>query len=307
MYKIFNVPPTAAESTEQLGTKFKFWYWDIDYGRTLFKEGRPDTGENWAEKIACELAELLGMPHASYEFARYKDKEGVISRILVSRGARLIHGNELLASTDTDYGESYNQPYGQRDHTIRRVLSYFRASTDLVGAPYGFVQTRNISTALDVFIGYLMFDAWIANQDRHDQNWALLKAIDGNSFLSPSYDHGSSMGRNENDKRRITMLTTKDNGQHISKYILAARSAFYPQSSAEQKAKALFTLDAFALAARQSLPAAKEWQERLAGIGHLQIRNIFDSVPQEIMTDTAKVFTEELLKLNRQRILDCDF
>ncbi|MFV2058894.1 MAG: phosphatidylinositol kinase, partial [Thiohalomonadales bacterium] len=58
----------AASQLEQLGTKSKFWYRN-DYGSMLFKQGRPNTGENWAEKVCCEMCKLLKLPHAHYEFA----------------------------------------------------------------------------------------------------------------------------------------------------------------------------------------------------------------------------------------------
>lgn len=306
MYVIRDVPARAAESMEQLGTKYKFWYVDPLYGSTLFKEGRPGTGENWAEKIACELAQLLGLPHAHYELARFDGRAGVISPSLVARGARLIHGNELLVTFVTGYGTNESKVYRQREHTIRRLLSYFKASAETVGAPYGFEQSPEIQTALDVFIGYLMFDAWIANQDRHDLNWALLRTSDGNTFLSPSYDHGSSLGRNEPDAKRSIMLTTKDMGQHITRYVLGARSALYPHVI-EGKPKALLTLDAYRYAARHSKVAGEAWRAKLAGISDAMVRSVISQVPSELMSNVAKEFTERLLQLNKARILECSF
>jgi hypothetical protein len=306
MYKIVEVPQRAAESAEQLGTKYKFWYRDETNRLTLFKEGRPGTGENWAEKVASELAELLGMPHVRYEFARYEGREGVICPALGGRGAVLVHGNELLTTFGTDYEGNEAKIYQRREHTVSRVLSYFRASSHLVGMPHGFTQTERISSALDVFIGYLMFDAWIANQDRHDENWALLRTIDGNSYLAPSYDHGSSMGRNETDDRRKKMLSTRDMGQHVSKYVTTARSAFFPTAAVNTTAKALFTLDAFEQASRQSPDAANEWRERLLTISSRQVEVILENVPSILMTDGARRFTATLLDLNRTRILNCE-
>lgn len=306
MYKIVEIPDGAAESAEQLGTKYKFWYRDTDGGLKLFKEGRPNTGENWAEKIACELANLLDMPHARYDFARYQGKEGVICHTLVERGAVLVHGNELLTTFETDYEASETKFYRRREHTISRVLSYFRGSAHFVGAPYGFRQTEGISNALDVFVGYLMFDVWIANQDRHDENWALVRANDGNSFLSPSYDHGSSMGRNETDETREIMLTTHDMGRHISKYVKNARSAFYPQASLNSSVKALFTLEAFEQAARKCPEAAQAWKKRLLAIEEDQVLAILESVPNVLMSEIAKCFTAKLLSINRERILNCE-
>ncbi|MDP2256916.1 MAG: hypothetical protein Q8K05_12810, partial [Polaromonas sp.] len=227
-FNIVQVPENAAEKTEQLGTKFKFWYHDRSYGIALFKEGRPGTGENWAEKIACELATLLSLPHAHYELAQFGKRNGVMGVSLVSGGARLVHGNELLSAYVADYGHTDAKLYRRREHTLRRVVGYLKASAEILGAPYGFQRTDSIRNALDVFIGYLMFDCWIANQDRHDQNWAVLRTSDGNSYLAATFDHGSSMGRNESDIKRQRMLDTKDLGQHISAYATKARSALYP-------------------------------------------------------------------------------
>lgn len=301
LFKVVQVPENAAEKTEQLGTKYKFWYRDQSYGVALFKEGRPGTGENWAEKIACELANLLNLPHALYELAQFGNRDGVIGISLVSGGARLIHGNELLSAYVDDYDHTEAKLYRRRAHTLRRVVGYLRASADTLGAPYGFKQTDGIRSALDVFVGYLMFDCWIANQDRHDQNWAVLRASDGNSYLSATFDHGSSMGRNESDEKRISMLQTKDMGQHISEYLNRARSALYPTGLNAKHS--LTTLEAFSSAAMHAPSAAIEWVNRLRLVTDEQLDIIFNQVPHEWMTDTAKIFTKRLLQLNRDRIL----
>jgi len=302
VFVVYQVPNGSAQSTEPLGTKFKFWYRDSNFGLTLFKEGRPGTGENWAERIACELAATIELPHAVYELARYEGRYGVISRSLVDRTARIIHGNELLAAQITDYEPSATTRYRNPNHTLRRVLAYLRRSSDVLGAPYGWPQSSRIRSALDFFIGYLMFDAWIANQDRHDENWALLRTGDGNIFLSPSFDHGSSMARNEPDARRLERLNTKDMQRHISTFVQSARSAFYPQPFGPAQ-RPLTTLEAFEQAASQSPHAATEWRERLAAVGDQQVRAIIDEVPSDWMSDPARDFTTELLRLNRERIL----
>ena len=63
-YPIIEVPEGASSQLEQLGTKSKFWYRDEHDKRGMFKRGRPGTGENWAEKVCCEICRLLGLPHA---------------------------------------------------------------------------------------------------------------------------------------------------------------------------------------------------------------------------------------------------
>jgi len=300
MFVVRDVPAGAAATVEPLGTKYKFWFRDPDFGLMLFKEGRPGTGENWAERIACELADRIGMPHARYELATYETREGVVSTSLVERGARIVHGNELLASLTTDYTQGAR--YRNSNHTLRRVVAYLRAGSDSIGAPYGWEQTERIRSALDFFVGYLMFDAWIGNQDRHDENWGLLRTLEGNLYLSPSFDHGSSMARNISDEQRVERLTTKNMQRHISKFVETARSGLYTNPN-ENAGKSLLTLDAFEGAAAFSRDAATEWKERLLGVDRTTISDVISMVPSEWMSAQARDFTAELLCLNRERIL----
>lgn len=304
MFEVFEVPAGTAATTETLGTKFKFWYHDPRFGLTLFKEGRPNTGENWAEKIACELAQELGLPHARYELATYENKRGVLSFSLVERGARIVHGNELLVKGSTNYAvQGVKKVYGNTDHTLRRVMAYLHASEHDLRAPYGAPRTPEVRTALDYFVGYLMFDAWIANQDRHDENWGVLRTVDGELFLAPTYDHGSSMARNLSDMQRLEKMNTKDFGQHISRFILKARSGLFPPAGAS-KPKALYTLDAFEQAALQRPAAATYWRTRLSNISASTVEHLVDQIPGSWMSEIARRFTIELLHLNRLRILE---
>lgn len=305
MYLVHQIPAGAAQATEPLGTKYKFWYRDETFGLTLFKEGRPGTGENWAERLAADLANAIGMPHAKYEFATYEGRRGVLSRSLVDRNARVIHGNELLAAHVTDYIGVDPTRYRNANHTLRRVLAYLRASADALSAPYGWPTTERIRTPLDFFIGYLMFDAWIANQDRHDENWGILRLNTGNIHLSPSFDHGSSMARNEPDDRRLVRLSTRDMPRHISTFVRTARSALFPHGLATDPPP-LLTLDAFEQAASQNPAAAEEWRERLAAVSHEEVQNFIALVPDDWMTPPARTFTAELLRLNRERILNAN-
>lgn len=126
MYPIIEVPANAAEVTEQLGTKPKFWYDDSRLGRCLFKQGRAQTGENWAEKVACELCGLLGLPHALYQLAEWNGIQGVVSPSFVPGGGRLVLGNELIASIEQDYEKT--RIYKQTGHTVSRVLASLRSA-----------------------------------------------------------------------------------------------------------------------------------------------------------------------------------
>lgn len=307
MYSIVDISDREMRLIEQMGTKYKFWFSINENGIEdyLFKQGRPGTGEDWAEKIACELAATIKLPHAHYDLSTYGEMQGVISRkVNIDQDSRLVSGNELIEKTYSNEGQGLTRAERVREHTIGRVMSYFRASVEIIGAPPPpeFEKTNRIQTALDVFIGYLMFDAWIANQDRHDENWGIIRMPNGNSFLSPTFDHGSSMGRNETDAKRSVMLTTRDKNQHIGSYIEKARSALFP-GVGSGGGKPLLTIEAFSQASKQNTMAATEWRERLASVSSNTIHSIVNEVPGKIMTDISKEFTFNLLILNKSRII----
>ncbi|ALL65776.1 hypothetical protein K788_00032495 [Paraburkholderia caribensis MBA4] len=305
MYPIIVVPAGAAELTEQLGTKFKFWYRDADLGRSLFKEGRPNTGENWAERLACELALALDIPHAFYELARFGDRWGVVTPSFAIPPDRLVHGNELLARAVGDRVRDGERNYRARHHTIALVLGLLLLSAEdnLILPPKGFIPFEGVKTALDVFVGYLLFDAWIANQDRHDQNWGLVLYADSRQVcLAPSFDHGSGLARNLLDARREEMMNTKDKQRSVEAYAMKARSAFYPRGATE-KTKAISTFDAFAYALRVAPTAGAAWLARLREITDDRIDAMIGLLPDDVVSPIARQFTSILLKLNRTRLL----
>lgn len=75
MFNIVNLPPSSRLDTEQLGSKPKFWV-TLDGDRWLFKEARPNTGEDWAEKVAAELARSVVVIAAEVELAQFSGRRG---------------------------------------------------------------------------------------------------------------------------------------------------------------------------------------------------------------------------------------
>lgn len=300
-FRIRDVSHVEQDSTEPLGTKEKFWYWGDDSTQWLFKVGRPATGDNWAEKVACELCNLLGVPHATYELAVWKDKRGVITSSFIpgDKEYRLVHGNELLAELEPSYETTRRYKYAK--HTLALVLGV--VGRDDVEPPIGFRSFGEIHSAIDVFVGYLMLDAWIANQDRHHENWAILEAINKRKYLAPSYDHAACLGRNETDYNRQKRLVTRDAGYSMSQYVERARSAFY---ASDGDTKPMSTIDAFREASRGCLGATHSWIQRLKEISPSDTVAILKRLPEDEISEVGIEFAQMILDLNRQRILSLE-
>lgn len=297
MYRVITVPDDAADLTEQLGTKPKFWFQSARFNDDcLFKEGRSNSGDDWSEKVASELCSLLGLPHAGYDFAIWKGREGVVTPSFVPAGGRLVLGNEVLAQVVSEYpGRSF---YSVRQHTLRLVLAVVRSN--IIEPPIAWTSFNGVHSAIDVFIGYLMLDAWIANQDRHHENWGFVVSPEGIVHLAPSYDHASSLGSNETDNNRRDRLTTRDKGRSMESYVERATSPFFALPS---NRKPMPTLTAFSDAAKTRPAAARSWLDRLNAVSSRDTVFVFDEVPPDRICGTAVDFAQRMLELNRQRLL----
>jgi len=293
MFPITPVDSRKAEAPEQLGTKRKFWYSDQEL-RMLFKAEERGTGEDWAEKIACELAQLLGLPHVYYELAEEVQNKtrGVVCENCAPQPWTLVLGNQLLLVRDSSYPAAADgRKYKVRKHTIDAVAEVM-GGLQAPPAPWTGALPQGIRTALDVFSGYLLFDAWIANQDRHHENWGALCRDDA-MYLAPTFDHGASLARNLTDKERHERLTTPDANRLIAAFVRKARSAFYARIG---DAKPMFTLEAWKVCAARVPQAASIWRERLRQINEQAVEQLLREIPPHRMTEVCRHFTMELLK-----------
>jgi hypothetical protein len=287
LYPVITIADDLAEVPETLGTKEKFWI-RLEGQLHLLKFGREGTGEDWAEKVACELCSLLELPHAHYELADLGGKSCVISPSMIEEGARLVLGNELINRVTRQYDGTAT--YHQREHTVSRVLASLATFT----AP-------NYADTWKTFSGYLMLDAWIGNTDRHHENWGLIIDKDQKIRLAPTFDHASSLGRELTDQVRTARMETKDERYSVAAFALKARSALYNDPTDKRP---LSPFDAFTVAARPVRAGALELLDRLGAVSSDDVNQILQKMPATHVSDPAKQFAAQLLSVNRERLLE---
>ncbi|MEH1904034.1 MAG: HipA-like protein [Nostoc sp.] len=296
-FPIIDIPLDAREANEDLGTKEKFWFRHQDLGRCLFKKARPNTGEDWAEKIAADLCQLLGLPHADYELATYNGENGIVSPSFLppQEGTILTLGNEILARIVSDY------PQDSKDLSQHTIDNVFNAIGDaLVNLPINWKPPEGINHAKETFVGYLLLDAWIGNSDRHHENWAFI-SLEEKIYLAPTYDHGSCLGRNESDSKRKSRLITQDAGFTVQAYVEKCNSALYARVSDK---KTLKTFNAFCEVQQRYPDAASVWLNNLARVSSNDTLELFERIPFNRISQTAIEFAQKILELNQSKLLD---
>jgi hypothetical protein len=304
MFPTLRIDRTRAEAIEQLGTKRKFWFSENNR-RMLFKAEERGTGEDWAEKLACEICRRIGLPHVEYQLAAEYDGDkylqpGVVCPHCAPEPESLVLGNQLLLAHDPAYPGQGHHKYKVRAYTVDAVQNCVQ---QLAPPSWNWIAIvpSGITTAVDVFVGYVMLDAWIANQDRHHENWAAISLPEEKGLrLAPTFDHGASLARNISDVERKKRLESRDERRRVAHFASRARSAFYASAS---DTRTLGTLEAFDLFAQASPAAAKIWLGAMKSVTREEIAAIIMEVPPNRMSEVARRFTLELIMANQARLL----
>lgn len=311
-YPVIDVTGWEPVENEVLGANPKIWVRSPDGGRDrqgdwLFKPvvippstGRAQ-GEDWAEKIVSELGGLLGVPCAPVELARRDGMCGSISRNVVPPGWDRVLGSTLLSATEPSYQAPFldadgreRRPRGRPGHSPAAIAE----ALDGCDAPLG----SGLPNGLTAFAGFVVLDAWVANQDRHDQNWAVLRSAVGSRphVLAPSFDHASSVGFNLTDAKRTDEL---DRPGGLAQFVARARADRFEHDPATPRSLRPTLVD---LARQVWLLAGPEaqtrWLDRLERVDSSDVERIVVAVPE--MSEVARTFVVRLLEANRGRLLD---
>jgi len=273
---------------EQLGSKEKFWFRRQDDEQPwLFKFSRENTGEDWSEKIASEIAALLRIRAAKVELAEFQGRRGSASRSFVfrTRGQGLIHGSEILAGRVFGYDKTRMR--GQNQHSISNIITAVEQS---------FAMNRR-RRQLTILSAYIFLDALICKTDRHHDNWGLLRWRPSRGkplhTVAPSFDHASSLGRELSDERRQGLME----GGKILRYIQNGHGGVFWEEASPKGANPM----ELAVKTAQRFPQYfRLWFQQLRQLDSKAFHDIVNRVPDDRMGRIAKSFSKEFLRVTRQ-------
>ncbi|MGV8871767.1 MAG: hypothetical protein ACOH2Q_04520 [Rhodococcus sp. (in: high G+C Gram-positive bacteria)] len=246
-------------------------------------------GEDWAEKISYELARLIDLPAAETQLAtvvRRETGESVLGSI--SRDMRPVRwawtpGAALLAERDDAFDSE-----SCRGHTVDAVRG---ALTRLQGP----IETRFDSwPSFDVFAGYLVFDALIANTDRHAYNWGVLQnPATGALCLGPSFDHGSALASGHGDAYRAGRVRSGTVEQWCSRGITKRFDSGVSVGLVDLARHALSLLKP---------DAGRYWRDRIVALDLGLCNDVINATPN--MSDHTRTFVQIAVATNRKRLID---
>jgi hypothetical protein len=305
-----DVSDWAIRGVEQVGSTRNLWLEEPSTGRfwlhkdTVIPSNGIEQGEDWSEVVSTQVARLLGVPCASTRLCSRAGRRGSISRSILPSGHSLWEGIVVLERADvTGYfphvegrpGVDPSRPDVKRPgHSLANIQS----ALDGVAVPPKFDGPEDM-TGFDVFAGYMILDALIANRDRHEQNWAILapQLVSSPERLAPSYDHASSLGYNLTDTKRQAYFQEPGRLRAWAKKGTAYRfeHAGKPPTLVEHAARAV---------AMCTPQGADWWQKQLDDVDLDPVLRLLRERAVPGMSDPAATFARDLLDLNLGRLRD---
>jgi len=294
-FPVIDVTAWEITNVETSGAEVKFWLEEPDTKRHwLFKSVTVKDGhvygEDWAEKAASHLAGLIGIPCARIELALWGEFAGSISLNLRPAPYQMQPGQVVLETAHAPGYVHHSKGKLHPGHSLANIRDVLSGAMPPPGCELPFD-----ASAFDVFAGFLLLDAWIANQDRHDNNWSVLSPITaaaGPTRLSGSYDHASSLAFNELDTKRETLLGQPESVARWCARGRANRFEGRPKLAA-----------AAATALQLASPEAREyWPEQLRRVSDEDVWHVLTRVPR--MSEPARMFAAKLLEVNRMGVLN---
>jgi hypothetical protein len=282
-FSVVEISPAAFENAEEIegGAAEKYRVNLPDLGTVILKLDDESLNGAWVEKITYKLAKLIDLPAAIYEFGELFDGRRAI-----------ISPNYLRPNHDERSGKSLLDTYvgqGNYSYTVDTVLTTI--DVNQIEIPSGCNLPLQVITAAELLTGYLIFDYWIDNIDRHYENWGIqIDSITGRRELLPTYDHGLSLGFLLFDEECLDLAPAN--------HVQNQSSAF-----SGNKGRSLSMNGMLVEAISNQPDAARAWIERITQLEPATVIELFNRIPAGWISDEKQLFAINLLEFNRQTLI----
>ncbi len=285
-YGITDVSDWTIIDEDPPGRNIKYWLVNQRGEEWLFKLPKPLTTEHVSEKLAFEIAKLIGISAAETELAVFKSKAGSISRNFISKEC----GDNLIELVDF-IQESF--PQYDPEQMLDEQTGAFYSLEMIIKS----VRDKEESL-ITCILNYMLFDALIGNTDRHHSNWGVIYDDSGSMKMAPSYDHSASLGSKVSSESVSEIL--RDRRRFRANIDSKAKSlvSFYGRKRPTHKEVLTHIRDNFSNDAM--VKAVNSIHDQ---VNRNNLDAIMKRVPEHIMDEVKKEFVGELILAKKEIIL----
>ena len=205
-------------------------------------------------------------------------------------------GSMVLASAIQQYDPETTE-IGYALHSVKNI----RRAIDDLQRRSSIEESARSDALLSKLYSYFLLDGLIGNTDRHHDNWMLkYEGRTGIAELSvaPSFDHGSSLGRELSDKSRLYKIRNHE----VLDYLHSPRPTrrlFWDQNPLPNRSP----LAIAGLLVQREPYLTRRVLENIGDVRESDFRTIVDRIPIEFMSDPAKEFAYQVLVASRGELL----
>ncbi|MCQ6264498.1 HIRAN domain-containing protein [Fictibacillus sp. WQ 8-8] len=276
-YQIIDVSSWEKDELDKgpgVGERQKEWIKDPITNRVaMFKIPRENRGEHWAEKLCSEIANILEFQCAEVEIAVRNGVIGCLSYFFLE---------EKVGFSHFDGGKFF--PF---DYDDEKNIGYNIQLIDQVLSPYNLFKD---------FLFIVVFDALVANGDRHQDNWGITRHDKKDEIaISPMYDNSACLGRELSEEKVRDYLHSQGD---FLRYIFRSKSKIGWDSVKKEYHFSLVKKLCYIFPNE-----VKSLIDKLKRLSDNEIKKLVEKIPSSIITDEHKLFIIKYLKKRRDIII----
>ena len=229
-----------------------------------------------SEKIACEIAKVIGYRCADIDLA--KDQDGELCVLNYS----FLKPDESLIEFASEASISQNGSDRKEKYTIQGIKRILDT-----------VDEKLYSE----FIGLQVFDALIGESDRHEENWGYIRTSERSDIiLAPFYDNGDSLMHNINN---VQIEEYTNNEASFLKYINKSKTKILDNNG--HKIKHFQLIDYLIV---ENPPFLKEELQRTKILTNDIIKGIIYEIPDEYLPQSHKEILQRYISIRRDILIN---
>ena len=257
----------------------------------------------WVEKVVAEIAGAVGIPCVQTELIHCDGSWGVVTRCFKPRAKELVNLESITFWSGADVVRAVMD--GEPETTARRVTK--QHSIFLVGAVlFELFSTRGSNPLpgwddiLQTAVSYLVLDGLVANRDRNESNWMLVRSICAGDLrwdIVPAYDHGASLASALSAKKKSVLLTHQGLETHIRRRqgkVFWRRAGRYAPSPVVLAERLIRVCPSYAGATVDRIEDV---------LTDARVDQFIDRIPNSAVDDLSRQVAVRILRKSRDRML----